>query len=138
MIKEEIKSIKKTSKDIINFGLLIGGIIALIGAVSIFYNSPAFMYLIPLGMVIMAIGFIAPVLLKPIYILWMIIAVLLGFVSTRVILSILFYLIITPMALIFKMIGKDPLNIKIDKTKTSYWEYRENKKYEKIETERQF
>ncbi len=138
MIIEEIKNIKKTNKDIINFGLLIGGIIAFIGVVSIFYNSPAFMYLIPMGMVIMCIGFIAPVILKPIYILWMIIAVLLGFVSTRVILTILFYLIITPISIIFKILGKDPLNKKIDKSKSSYWEYRENIKYEKIETERQF
>lgn len=138
MIIEEIKNIKRTNKDILNFGLLIGGIIAVIGFITVFYNSPAFTYLIPIGFTIAALGFIAPIILKPFYLVWMTLAVLLGFVSTRVILTVLFYLIITPIGLVSKMFGKDPMERKIDKTSKSYWTYRENKKYEKIDTERQF
>jgi len=138
MIIEEIKNIKRTNKDILNFGLLIGGIIAVIGFITVFYNSPAFTYLIPIGFTIAALGFIAPIILKPFYLVWMTLAVLLGFVSTRVILIILFYLIITPIGFVSKMFGKDPMERKIDKNSNSYWTYRENKKYEKIDTERQF
>lgn len=138
MIIEEIKQIKSSNKDIINFALLIGGIIAVIGFISMFYKSPAFMYLIPFGFIFMLIGFILPVVLKPIYFLWMTISVILGFISTRIILGLLFYIVITPINIITKLLGKDLLNVKINKSESTYWIKRENSKYEKIETERQF
>ncbi len=138
MILEEIKQIKRTNKDILNFGLLIGGIIAFVGFITIFYDSSAFTYLIPFGFIVMLIGFIAPIILKPIYIMWMALAVVLGFISTRIILAILFYLVITPIGIVFRIMGKDLLNTKLDKNAKSYWLKRENGEYEKIETERQF
>lgn len=138
MIIEEIKQIKSSNKDIINFALLIGGLIAVIGFVTMFYKSAAYMYLIPFGFVFMLIGFILPVILKPIYFLWMTISVILGFISTRIILGVLFYIVITPISIITKLMGKDLLNIKFNKSESTYWIKRENSKYEKIETERQF
>ncbi len=138
MIIEEIKQIKSTSKDVINFAMLIGGIIALIGLVTLFYRSPAFMYLIPLGLIFMLLGFIAPIIIKPLYFLWMSLAVILGYISTRVILALLYYLIITPIGIIFRLIGKDLLDMKIEKNAETYWIKREIKEYDKKETERQF
>ncbi|HPN39004.1 MAG TPA: SxtJ family membrane protein [Melioribacteraceae bacterium] len=138
MILEEIKQIKRTNKDILNFALLIGGIIAFIGFITIFYDSNAFTYLIPFGFIFILLGFITPIILKPIYLFWMILSVVLGFISTRLILGILFYLIITPISLVFKISGKDLLNTKLDKKVESYWVKRENIKYGKEETERQF
>jgi len=138
MIIEEIKQIKYTSKDIINFGLLIGGIVALIGIVTLFYGKPYFMYLIPGGMVIMAVGFITPKLLTPIYFFWMALSVVLGYISTRVILFLLYYLIILPIGLLFKMMKKDLLDTKFEQEAISYWIERPKTTYEKEETERQF
>lgn len=138
MIIEEIKQIKSTSKDIINFAMLIGGIIALIGLVSLFNRSSAFMFLIPFGLIFMLLGFIAPVIIKPLYFVWMSLSVILGYISTRVILALLYYLIITPIGIIFKLMGKDLLNLKFDKKAETYWIKREIKPYDKKETERQF
>jgi len=40
---------------------------------------------------------------------------------TRVILSLTFYLVLTPMGLIMKIFGRDPLNRRFDESAKSYW-----------------
>lgn len=67
------------------------------------------------------IAFTVPALLKPIYIFWMKLALVLGWINTRLILSVLFYLIFTPIGIGMKLFGADLLDRKIDKQKESYW-----------------
>ena len=68
----------------------------------------------------------------------MVFAVVLGFFMTRLILSFLFYIIFTIIGLTAKLAGKDFLDKKIEKDKSSYWNYRDQTEYDKITTERQF
>ena len=51
----------------------------------------------------------------------MALAVVLGFFMSRLILVLLFYAIVTPIGLVMKLLGKDLLDERIDKNKTSYW-----------------
>ncbi|EKD28080.1 MAG: hypothetical protein ACD_79C00437G0001 [uncultured bacterium] len=51
----------------------------------------------------------------------------LGWINLRIIIFILFVLVITPMALIMKIIGKKTLDNRIDKTVSSYWKEYEGK-----------
>ncbi len=70
----------------------------------------------------LVIGFLAqyiPQLLRPIYVVWMMFAAVLGWINTRLILGIIFFGMFTPIALFFKMIGKDPLARKFS-SKESY------------------
>ena len=62
---------------------------------------------------------------KPIYSLWLRIAHFLGRVVTTVILTLAYYLVITPAALIKRILGGAPLPIKPDKNCPSYWVTRE-------------
>jgi multisubunit Na+/H+ antiporter MnhG subunit len=48
-----------------------------------------------------------------------------GWVNTRLILGLLFYLIITPIALLLKLIGKDLIDTKLDNSRASYRTTRE-------------
>ena len=52
-------------------------------------------------------------------------AVILGWVMTRVILGVVFYLIITPIGLITRLIGEDFLDLNKKKL-DSYWNYRDS------------
>ena len=61
----------------------------------------------------------------------------LGWVNTRVILTVVYLLIFTPVALIFKVIGKDPMERKIEKV-NSYWIKREARKFRQGDYRRQF
>ena len=138
MIIEEIKNIKSDKNELRKFGWQVGGVVAIIGAVLYFLDSSIFYYFVYIGAFLILTGLLIPIVLYPIQKLWMTIAVLLGFVMTRVILSFLFYIIVTPIGLIARLFGKDFLDVKIDKSKASYWNYRGKKDYQKIETERQF
>jgi hypothetical protein len=71
--------------------------------------------------------------------MWMTLAILMSWVMTRVILSVLFYLGITPMSILARLFGKDFLAIKFDrKDVTSYWIPKEKQVFEKADYEKQF
>ena len=79
-----------------------------------------------------------PMVLKPIYILWMRLAFILGWINTRLLLCIIFYLVFTPVAIASRLFRKDPLDRKIEKEKESYWGKREVKPFVPTDYERLF
>lgn len=74
---------------------------------------------------------------KTLYKAWMKFAHALGWVNTRIILSIVYFLIFTPLALIFRLIGKDPMERRFDEA-GSYWVKREAKEFRPEDYRRQF
>ena len=112
---EELNSIKSSRKDLKNFGLIIGFILLIIGVFLFFREKDSFIYFFSIGSILIILGGITPVILKPIYKIWMIFAVIIGWIMTRVILSVLFFSIITTIGIFTRLIGKDFLNLKIKK-----------------------
>ena len=108
---EEINNIKTRKKDLRSFGITIG-IILLILAGLLFYNenesSQIFLYIAGISIIS---GLLLPIILKPIYIVWMVFAVILGWIMTRVILSLLFYIIMTPIGVVMRILGNDLLGL---------------------------
>ena len=72
-----------------------------------------------------------PFVLKPVYWIWMIFGIILGWFMTRVILSLLFYVVFTPIGLILRFFGKQFLELRWDNSKESYWNYRVNEDLKK-------
>lgn len=71
---------------------------------------------------VFGIGFIlAPITLKPVFNAWQRIAFLLGRVMTSLILILLYYLLITPSALLKRLISGRPLPLSPNKKVSSYW-----------------
>ena len=138
MIIEEIKNINSTQKELKKFGYSVGGVLLIIGIVSYFLGGKFSIYFTSIGLFLAVLGLSLPEVLLPLQKLWMAFDVILGFIMTRVILSILFYIVITPIGFVARIFGKDFLDEKIDKTKSSYWNYREKKEYDKTSTEQQF
>lgn len=137
MILEEIKNIKSNKKDLKKFGITIGGALLIISAFLYFYEKPSAPYFMGGGFAFQIIAQIFPILFLPLQKIWMTFAVIMGFVMTRIILSLLFYVIITPINYISKLFGKDFLDLKIEKQKKSYWNLIEEE-YNKTSTEKQF
>ena len=132
---EEIKNIKTSNKDIRSFGITIGIILFIISATLFYYDKSSYQIIAYIGGGFIALGTIIPILLKPVYILWMTFAILLGWVMTRVILSIVFYFIMTPIGLLTRLLGEDFLALKKSNS-GSYWNNRDqsvelNQDYEK-------
>ena len=138
MIFDELKNINSSKKKLREFGFLIGGIFVVIAAILFYFEKESYYYLAIAGVLLIIPAFFYPKLLLPIHKLWMAFSVVLGYFSTRLILGILFYLVITPMGLIAKLFGTDFLDRKIEKNKETYWILREDELNTKEETERQF
>lgn len=75
---------------------------------------------------------------RRIYDYWMLFAKALGWVNTRILLSLMYFFIFTPFRIISVVIGKDMLDRKIEKDKDSYWQRREVKIFKKELYRRQF
>ena len=134
---EEIKNIKCEKNDLRKFGITLGMILIIISGFLFWKEKESFQIFLTVGAVLCIIGVVIPVILKPIYWIWMIFANILGWIMTRVILSLLFYMIITPIGFISRLFGKQFLELKWNRTNRTYWNYRSDKP-EKGDYEKQF
>ena len=133
----ELYSIKSRRKDLKNFGFAIGFILLIIGLFLFVRGKDLFVYFFSIGSILIILGGITPFILKPIYKIWMIFAVIIGWIMTRVILSVLFFSIITTIGIFTRLIGKDFLNLKI-KSNESYWNIRNKERELNQDYEKQF
>ncbi len=138
MLLQEIKNIRSTQTMLRKFGILLTIFLSLWAIVSLWKEGTAYSSLFPLALITFIISLLFPKAFKVIYLPWMSLATVIGWVVTRVILTILYYLIITPFAVIAKILGKDVLEEKIEPEKDSYWVIRTKKTIEKKELEHQF
>ena len=120
---EEIRNIKTQKKDLRSFGVTIGTILLVIGGFLFFKENEYYQIFIYISGAFIGFGLLAPIILKPIYMAWMFFAVILGWIMTRIILSVLFYLVITPIGLISRLFGKNFLELK-KSNQDSYWNHR--------------
>jgi polyferredoxin len=137
-IIEEIKNIKSDESEWKKFGLTMGIILAIIGFFLFWKRNDGYPYLGGLAAVSFVLGLFLPSALKYVYKGWMILAVVLGFIMTKVIMAVTFYLIVTPLGLIASLTGKEFLDMKIDRNAKSYWIPRETTQRKKSDYERQF
>ena len=135
---EEIKNIKSEKSDLRKFGITIGVILLVIAGFLFWKEKESFQILLIIGVTFCILGIAIPFILKPIYWVWMIFATILGWIMTRVILSLLFYIIVTPIGLIPRFFGKQFLELRWDKSKESYWNFRTNEHLKKENYEKQF
>mgnify|MGYP000052953772 CR=1 FL=1 len=88
---EELKNIKNEKSDFRKFGITVGIILIMVSGLLIWKEIESFQIFLTIGVVLNVLGIVIPVFLKPIYWIWMIFAAILGWIMTRVILSLLFY-----------------------------------------------
>ncbi len=67
------------------------------------------------------LAWLAPRALRPLYVGLLLITAPIGFVVSYVILGVLFYLLITPLALVLRLVGYDPLKRKFEREAETYW-----------------
>jgi ABC-type dipeptide/oligopeptide/nickel transport system permease component len=89
-----------------------------------------------LSLVLLPIVAFAPIILRPVFKLWLKIAHAVGWFNTQILLSIVFILIFIPIGLIMRLLGKDPMKRKMQSEGT-YWEpyeiagLKDKKRYER-------
>ena len=138
MLKEEFRLIKESKKDLRKFGLSVGGVLVIIAGFLFWFEKPSTVYFAIIGAVLISTGLIYPEILKPLNKVWMGFAIVLGFIMSRVILTIFFYTILTPISLLAKLFRKKFMVLKYDKSAETYWEKRSIIYKKPIDYERQF
>jgi hypothetical protein len=140
-IKSEIRAVQRepSSRDLTILALLFLMLGAAVGGYQLLWKGAASgWYWIIAGVVLCLSRLITP-LFRQLYSLWLAFSVILGYFVSRIVLTIIFFLVITPMALIFRVIGKDPMERKLDRKATSYWSKKEQEANPSIERyEKQF
>ena len=67
------------------------------------------------------VGLIVPPAVKPAYIGWMAVAFPIGWLVSHIFLGIIFYVVFTGIAIIFRLVGRDSLNRRFDPAADTYW-----------------
>ncbi len=110
-----------TKSKLRSFGLIVGGIFLLIAFWPYLRRGHDIrLWATVLGGSLVLLGIVAPSLLRHPYRAWMALAYVLGWINTRLILGVVYYLVFTPVSLGMRLLGKDPMNRKLDPNARSY------------------
>lgn len=138
MIANEIKNINSDAKELRTFGMTLGIVLGLLGALLLWRNKQIFVYFIAASAGFIASGLLVPSLLRRLHKAWMALSILMGWFMTRVILILLYYLVITPIGLLKRTVTKDSLQRDADGGRGSYWIQREPSENDMKNYENQF
>ena len=66
-------------------------------------------------------GLLVPAIMRPIFVGWMVLVFPIGWVVTRALLFLMFVLIVTPIAIVFRLAKRDPLALRRQQGRETYW-----------------
>jgi saxitoxin biosynthesis operon SxtJ-like protein len=103
------------------FGLVFAVVFAIVALVPLLsHGSPRVWALIVAGAFLL-VALLLPAALAPLNRLWGRFGLLLHKVTSPLVLGFLFFLVITPMGMLMRLFGKDPLRLRRDAESKSYW-----------------
>lgn len=117
----EILKIKSDKKALREFGFVMAGFFLIIGGIAMFRGRAHYPYLLSAAAAFSAAAVFFPRILLPFQKAWMAFSMVIGFFMSRVIMTVLFYGVLTPIGVAMRIFGKDVLDQRIDKDKASYW-----------------
>jgi hypothetical protein len=129
---------KKSLRKEREFGLIVGSMFVLLSSWWIYRGAFPYIYTValPLGALLILFGLVFPQALVLPNRAWMALAEILSFVSTRIILAFIYFLVLTPIGLIKRLLGWDPLHRRADASVTYWRPYSERQRdarhYEKM------
>jgi len=103
-----------------SFGIVFFIVFLLIAIYPLINNEGLRIWSIIIAIFFLILGLINSKVLTPFNKLWFKFGLLLGKIISPIIMGIIFFLVVTPIAFIMRIIGKDLLNLKFNKNK-SYW-----------------
>ena len=103
-----------------SFGIVFFIVFLLIALYPLIYSEEIRIWSVIISIIFLVLGLLKSKILTPLNKLWFKFGILLGKVISPLIMGIIFFLVVTPIGLIMRLLGKDLLNLKSSDTK-SYW-----------------
>lgn len=108
-----------------SFGLIFAVFFCLVALLPAVHGAPVRWWALGVAILFAAVAFLAPRALSPLNWVWFKLGLLLHHVVNPVIMAVMFYGAILPMALLLRALGKDVLRLKRAPESASYWIPRE-------------
>ena len=103
-----------------SFGIVFFVVFFLIALYPLIHNEEIRIWSLIISLIFLILGLINSRILKPLNKLWFKFGILLGKIVSPIIMGIIFFLVVTPIGFIMRILGKDVLNLKFNANK-SYW-----------------
>jgi hypothetical protein len=117
---------------------IVGGVLLLLAAWNFYRGRMMALYVLGgIACALFLVGLLLPSLARQFHILWMRLAVALGYINSRILLSLMFYGVFTPYGLLMRLFGRDPLHRR-EARRVSYWIPRKVTRQAKEQFERLF
>ena len=103
-----------------SFGIVFFVVFLLIALYPLTYGGEIRIWSLIISLIFIILGLLNSNILAPLNKIWFKFGILLGKIVSPLIMGIIFFLVVTPIGLIMRLLGKDLLNLKYNKNK-SYW-----------------
>lgn len=104
-----------------SFGIVFAVVFAVIGLLPLLFGGGIRLWSLAVGGAFLLAALAFPSVLAPLNRIWLRFGLLLHKIVSPLILGIMFFLVITPMGVVMRALGKDLLRLRFDKAAPSYW-----------------
>ena len=112
-------------KQIRQFSVAMAVVLSVFGSISLYKGGNAYPYLYGIAGAFAAVGLALPAVTKPVFKVWMKLAHALGWFNTRLLLSLVFFLVFTPVGIVTRILRIDFLDRKWPRPdRDTYWRAR--------------
>ena len=123
-----VRTLRVNSEELRKFGFIFAGILIFLFGLLLPYwkhhEIPDGLFYkrwpIYIGMPVALLAAVWPAGLRPLYVVWMKFGAVMGFINTRIIMSMFFFVMLTPIAWLMKALGKDPMARTLEKSAKTY------------------
>jgi hypothetical protein len=123
-INEEYRKLDRSRRALRSFGFAVGTVFLVLGCFLLWRQRGAGWPLISIGTVLVLAAGLAPSMLKWVHGPWMIFALALGWMVTRILLTLVFFLVVTPIGWLQRLFGKRVIEVDFKSGAVSYWQAR--------------
>ena len=103
-----------------SFGIVFFVVFLLVALYPLIYGEEIRLWSLIISIIFLILGLLNSKILGPLNKIWFKFGILLGKIVSPLIMGIIFFLVVTPIGFIMRLLGKDVLNLKYNKNK-SYW-----------------
>ena len=106
------------------FGFVFAAVFGVVALWPLLDGAPPRLWAAAIAGAFLAVALLRPAMLRPLNVVWFRFGLLLGTIVTPIVMALLYIATIVPTSIALRLARKDLLELKIDRTRSSYWVHR--------------